>query len=233
LGGCYARRPHHVKRVGSCIRVESEEVAVAGWDASARLLGIVRYRDAGDVEGALGALVRGGIDLVEVTLDTPGALDAVERGRRAGWSIGVGTVLEPDHVNRSVDAGAAFVVSPGVVPGVVERALELGVDVVPGAFTPTEISRAQTMGGSAVKLFPASLGGPSYLRVLLGPFADVPLVPTGGIAIQEVNAYLDAGAACVGLGGALAGERPPANDTELGGITERASAAVAAIADRL
>ena len=205
---------------------------MAGWDASARLLGIVRYRDAGDVEGALGALVRGGIELVEVTLDTPGALDAVERGRRSGWSIGVGTVLEPDQVDRSVDAGAAFVVSPGVVPGVVERALELGVDVVPGAFTPTEVIRAHAMGVSAVKLFPASLGGPSYLRALLGPLADVPLVPTGGIAIQEVSAYLDAGAACVGLGGALAGERPPANDTELGAIAERAAAAVAAIADR-
>ena len=132
---------------------------MAGWDASARLLGIVRYRDAGDVEGALGALVRGGIDLVEVTLDTPGALDAVERGRRAGWSIGVGTVLEPDQVDRSVDAGAAFVVSPGVVPGVVERALELGVDVVPGAFTPTEIIRAHTMGVVRRQAVPCVPGG--------------------------------------------------------------------------
>lgn len=205
---------------------------MAGWDASARLLGIVRYRDAGDVEGALGALVRAGIGLVEVTLDTPGALDVVERGRRSGWSIGVGTVLTPDDVNKSLDAGAAFVVTPGVVPGVIERALELGVDVVPGVFTPTEVIRAHAMGVSAVKLFPASLGGPGYVRALLGPLAGVPLVPTGGIAIQEVNAYLDAGATCVGLGGALAGERPPANDAELDAITERAMAAVAAIADR-
>jgi 2-dehydro-3-deoxyphosphogluconate aldolase / (4S)-4-hydroxy-2-oxoglutarate aldolase len=205
---------------------------VAGWGASDRLLGIVRYRDAGDVDGALGALVRGGIRLVEVTLDTPGALDAVERGRRSGWSIGVGTVLEPDQVNRCIDAGAAFVVSPGIVHGVIERSLELGVDVVPGAFTPTEIIRAHTMGGSAVKLFPASPGGPSYLRALRGPFADVPLVPTGGIAIQEVSAYLAAGAASVGLGGALAGERPPGNDVELGAITERAAAAMAATSDR-
>ncbi len=205
---------------------------MAGWDASARLLGIVRYRAAGDVDGALGALVRGGIDVVEVTLDTPGSLDAVERGRRSGWTIGVGTALEPDHVDRSVDAGAAFVVSPGVVPGVVERAHELGVDIVPGAFTPTEVIRAHAMGVSAVKLFPASLGGPGYVRALLGPLAGVPLVPTGGIAIHEVNGYLDAGAACVGLGGALAGERPPANDAELDAITERAAAAVAVIADR-
>jgi 2-dehydro-3-deoxyphosphogluconate aldolase / (4S)-4-hydroxy-2-oxoglutarate aldolase len=232
LAGCYARRPHHVKRVGSCIRVESEEVAVAGWDASARLLGIVRYRGAGDVEGALGALVRGGIRLVEVTLDTPGALDAVERGRRSGWTIGVGTVLEPDQVDRSVDAGAAFVVSPGAVPGVVERAHELGVDVVPGAFTPTEVIMAHAMGVSAVKLFPASMGGPSYLRALLGPLAGATLVPTGGIAIEEVGAYLAAGAACVGLGGALVGERPPANDAELDVIADRAAAAVAAAADR-
>jgi len=85
---------------------------------------------------------------------------------------------------------------------------------------------------SAVKLFPASLGGPSYLRALLGPLAHVSLVPTGGIAIREVNAYLDAGAACARLGGALAGENPPANDTALCAITERAAAAVAAIADR-
>ena len=205
---------------------------MAGWDATARLLGIVRFRDDGDVDGALGALVRGGIGLVEVTLDTPGALDAVERGRRSGWSIGVGTVLEPDHVNRSVDAGAAFVVSPDVVPGVIERALELGVDIVPGAFTSTEVMRAHSMGVSPVKLFPASLGGPSYVRALLGPLAAVPLVPTGGIAIEEVGAYLAAGAACVGLGSALVGERPPTNDTELGAITDRAAAAVASVADR-
>ena len=205
---------------------------MAGWDASARLLGIVRYRDAGDVVGALEALVRAGIGLVEVTLDTPGALEAVERGRRSGWSIGVGTVLEPDPVNRSVDAGAAFVVSPGVEPGVIERALELGVAVVPGAFTSTEVMRAHAIGVDAVKLFPASLGGPGYLRTLLGPLAPVSLVPTGGIAIRKVSAYLNAGAACVGLGGAFAGERPPASDTELGAITVRAAAAIAAIADR-
>lgn len=205
---------------------------MAGWDGSARLLGIVRYRDAGDVDGALGALVRAGIGLVEVTLDTPGALNAVERGRRSGWRIGVGTVLEPDQVNRSVDAGAAFVVTPGIVPGVVERAQELGVDVVPGAFTPTEVIRAHAMGVSAVKLFPAALGGPSHLRSLLGPLAGVSLVPTGGIGIEEVSAYLAAGAVCVGLGAALVGERPPTSDTEIGAIAERAAAAVAAVADR-
>jgi 2-dehydro-3-deoxyphosphogluconate aldolase/(4S)-4-hydroxy-2-oxoglutarate aldolase len=105
-------------------------------------------------------------------------------------------VLEPDQVNRSVDAGAAFVASPGVVPGVIERTLESGVDVVPGAFTPTEAMRAHGMGVDAVKSFPASLGGPDNMRALLGPLAHVSLVPTGGIAIRQVSAHLDAGAAC-------------------------------------
>lgn len=89
---------------------------MAGWDTTARLLGIVRYRTAGNLDGALEALVGEGIGLVEVTLDTPGALDAVGRGNRSGWTIGVGTVLEPDQVDRSVEAGAAFVVSPGLFP---------------------------------------------------------------------------------------------------------------------
>jgi 2-dehydro-3-deoxyphosphogluconate aldolase / (4S)-4-hydroxy-2-oxoglutarate aldolase len=204
---------------------------VAGWDASARLLGIVRYRNAGNVDATLEALVRGGIGLVEVTLDTPGALDAVARGRRAGWSIGVGTVLEPDHVSRSVDAGASFLVSPGLLPDVVERALDLRVDVVPGALTPTEIIRAHAMGVAAVKLFPASVGGPSYVRALRGPLPAVPLVPTGGVRIQDVGAYLAAGAACVGLGGALVGDSPPTSATELDVIADRAATAVASIVD--
>jgi 2-dehydro-3-deoxyphosphogluconate aldolase/(4S)-4-hydroxy-2-oxoglutarate aldolase len=144
----------------------------------------------------------------------------------------VGTVLEADHVDRSVDAGATFVVSPGIVPEVIERARTLGVDVVPGVFTPTEVIRARAMGVTAVKLFPASVGGPGYVRALRGPFADVPLVPTGGIAIGDVGAYLAAGATCVGLGGALVGEEPPSDDEELDAIAERAAAAVTAAGAR-
>ncbi len=205
---------------------------MAGWDASAKVLGIVRYRSAGDVEAAVEALVRGGIGAVEVTLDTPGALDAVERGRRAGLSIGVGTVLEPDQVSRCVDAGAAFVVSPGTVAEVIERALALDIDVVPGAFTPTEIIRAHASGAAAVKVFPASLGGAAYLRALRGPLPHVPLVPTGGIGIEEVGDYLAAGAVCVGLGAALVGREPPANASEVDAIAERAAVAVASFHER-
>ena len=202
---------------------------MAGWNTSAKVLGIVRYRSAGDVEAAVEALLRGGIEAVEVTLDTPGAFDAVERGRRAGWSIGVGTVLEPDQVSRCVDAGAAFVVSPGTVIDVIERALALNIDVVPGAFTPTEILRAHSSGAAAVKVFPASLGGAEYLRALRGPLRGIPLVPTGGIGVDEVGDYLASGAVCVGLGGALVGREPPGNASEADAIAERAALAVASL----
>ena len=205
---------------------------MGGWDASAKVLGIVRYRSAGDIEAVIDALLRGGIEAVEVTLDTPGALVAVERGRRAGVSIGVGTVLEPDQVSRCVDAGAAFVVSPGTVTDVIERALALDIDVVPGALTPTEIIRAHSSGAVAVKVFPAALGGAAYLRALRGPLPDVPLVPTGGIGIEEVGDYLAAGAVCVGLGGALVGQEPPANASEADAIAERAAVAVASFPER-
>ena len=201
---------------------------MSGWDPSARLLGIVRYRAAGDLDAVIEALFDAGVPLVEVTLDTPGALDVVASRRAAGRAVGTGTVLSAEQVETSVDAGAAFVVSPGVAGPVIERARALGVDVVPGAFTPTEVLRARELGAAAVKLFPASTGGPEHVRALRGPLPDVPLVPTGGIGIEDVMAYLEAGASCVGLGGALVGAAAPTRAAELVAISARAAAAVAA-----
>jgi 2-dehydro-3-deoxyphosphogluconate aldolase / (4S)-4-hydroxy-2-oxoglutarate aldolase len=204
---------------------------VRGWDPSARLLGIVRYHAPGDLDPVIEALFDAGVPLVEVTLDTPGALDAVARWRAAGRAVGTGTVVSGEQVDASVDAGAAFVVSPGVAEDVIERARGLGVDVVLGAFTPTEVLRARELGAAAVKLFPASTGGPAHVRALRGPLADVPLVPTGGIGVEDVTVYLEAGASCVGLGGALVGAAAPTRASELDAISARAAAAVAA-ADR-
>lgn len=203
---------------------------MAGWDPSARLLAIVRYRGGGDVDPAIEAVVGAGVPLVEITLDTPGALQAVTRWREAGRIVGVGTVVSPEQVDAAVDAGASFVVSPGVLDPVIERALELGVDVVPGAFTPTEVLRARELGAVAVKLFPASTGGPGHVRALRGPLPDVPLVPTGGIGVEDVTSYLEAGASCVGLGGALVGAAAPTSAAEVEAIAARAAVAVAAAA---
>ena len=203
---------------------------MTGWDPSARLLAILRYQGGGDPDPAIDAVVVAGVPLVEITLDTPGALETVTRWREAGRVVGVGTVVSPEQVDAAVDAGASFVVSPGVLEPVIERGRELDVDVVPGAFTPSEVLRARQLGAVAVKLFPASTGGPGHVRALRGPLPDVPLVPTGGIGVEDVAAYLEAGASCVGLGGALVGATAPTSEAEVEAISARAAAVVAAAA---
>jgi 2-dehydro-3-deoxyphosphogluconate aldolase/(4S)-4-hydroxy-2-oxoglutarate aldolase len=193
------------------------------------LVGIVRFHDGGDVSGAMAALVRGGIEQVEVTIDTPGALAAVAEAAAEGRTVGVGTVVDSEQVRAAAVAGARFVVSPGLVPEVIETALTLGLEPVPGVFTPTEILAATAAGARVMKLFPASCGGPSYLRALRGPFPTIPIIPTGGVRIEDVEAYLDAGATVIALGSELVGRTAPSSDTELDWITAQAARAIAAV----
>ena len=195
------------------------------------LIGIVRFHEGGDVSGALEALVRGGIEQVEVTIDTPGALAAVADAAGDGRPVGVGTVVDSEQVRAAAAAGARFVVSPGLVPEVVETALALGLEPVPGVFTATEILAATAAGARVMKLFPASCGGPSYLRALRGPFPTIWIIPTGGVRIEEVRAYLDAGATVIALGSELVGRTAPASAAELERITALAARATAAVRD--
>lgn len=189
---------------------------------SGSLLGIVRFHAGGDVAGAVDALVRGGVDLVEVTLDTPGALDVIAN---ASGTIGAGTVVTAEQVRAAADAGAKFVISPGFVPEVVATALELGLEPVPGTFTPTEILAARAAGARVLKLFPVSVGGPPYVKMLRGPFPDVPFVVTGGVKPADVHAYFGAGATVVAIGSELVGRTAPTSDAELEEIVERVAAA--------
>lgn len=196
---------------------------------STRLLAIVRFHDGGDVLGAIDALARGGVELYEITMDTPGALDAVERTAGNGRAVGVGTVLSEEQVRAAVAAGARFVVSPGLVPAVIETAHELGVEPLPGVFTPTEIIEATAAGARVMKVFPASIGGPAYLRALRGPFPLTPLVPTGGVCLDQIRDYLEAGAAAVALGSELVGRSAPRSDHDLEWIEAQAAQAVSAM----
>ena len=195
------------------------------------LIGIVRFHEGGDVAGAMAALVRGGIEQVEVTIDTPGALDAVANAAGEGRMVGVGTVVDSEQVRAAAAAGARFVVSPGFVPEVIETAFELGLEPVPGIFTATELLTASATGARVMKLFPASCGGPPYLRALRGPFPDVALIPTGGVRIDEVHAYLEAGATVIALGSELVGRVAPRSDTDLEWIAAQAARATAAVRD--
>jgi 2-dehydro-3-deoxyphosphogluconate aldolase/(4S)-4-hydroxy-2-oxoglutarate aldolase len=195
---------------------------------STPLVAIVRFPEGGPVLDAVDALVRGGIELVEITIDTPGALEAVEQAASDGKTVGVGTILTADQVRAAALAGARFVVSPGLIPDVIDAAHELGLEPMPGVFTATEIIAATEAGAGVMKLFPASYGGPSYLRALRGPFPASALVPTGGVRLDEVSAYLEAGAFAVGLGSELVGRSAPRSDTELEWIAAQAARAVAA-----
>jgi 2-dehydro-3-deoxyphosphogluconate aldolase / (4S)-4-hydroxy-2-oxoglutarate aldolase len=195
---------------------------------SSPLVGIVRFHEGGDVSGAVDALIRGGVELVEVTIDTPGALAAVERAAGDGHTVGVGTVVSAEQVEACAAAGARFVVSPGLIPEVIDAAQGLGLEPLPGVFTATEVLAASAAGARMMKLFPASCGGPSYLRALRGPFPAIPLVPTGGVRIEEIPAYFDAGATVVALGSELVGRSAPQGDADLEWIAAQAARAVAA-----
>ncbi|HYN35370.1 MAG TPA: 2-dehydro-3-deoxyphosphogluconate aldolase [Actinomycetota bacterium] len=156
------------------------------------------------VEGAAAA-IRGGFEAVEVTMNTPGATEAlVEIAARGDAIVGAGTITAPEQVKEAYDAGAEFVVTPVVVPAVVDAAHELSVPVAMGASTPTEIFTARQAGADWVKVFPGeSLGGPDYIADVLGPLDGTPILVTGGLTAENYLGYLDAGAELVGFASAV------------------------------
>lgn len=152
------------------------------------------------------ALVRGGIRLMEVTMNTEGALSIVSRWRESfeGQSyIGAGTVLDLEMAKEAVAAGAQFLISPNLDEAVVAYGLERGVDVFPGAMTPTEIVRAWKAGARAVKLFPMASLGIGYLKEIRAPLESIPIIATGGVRLDNIEEYVRAGAAGFGLGSSL------------------------------
>ncbi|MQA86344.1 MAG: bifunctional 4-hydroxy-2-oxoglutarate aldolase/2-dehydro-3-deoxy-phosphogluconate aldolase [Streptosporangiales bacterium] len=196
--------------------------------AERRVVAILRARDADRFAAVSDVLLEAGVPVVEFTMTSRGAVDALRdyAARRAGEVVlGAGTVLTPEQARESVDAGATYLVTPAVCPDVVAEGQRLGVPVLPGALTPTEILGAARAGAAAVKVFPASLGGPPYIKAVRAPLPDIPLVPTGGVGIADVRSYLEAGALAVGLGGPLVGDSCDGGD--LGTLADRARAVVA------
>lgn len=143
---------------------------------------------------------------MEVTMNTVGALHMIQdwRTRYDGTAyVGAGTVLDVDMAKEAIAAGAQFLISPNTDLSVIEYAVEQGIDVWPGAMTPTEIVAAYAAGAEMVKLFPTASLGLSYIRELQGPLNHIPLLATGGVTLDNLSDYLRAGAAAVGLGSAL------------------------------
>ena len=193
---------------------------------SGRVVAIGRNLDAERALRIGEVLAATGVPAFEVTLQGDGAYDAI-RALRAGLGdrllIGAGTVLDVEGAAAAVDAGATFLVMPVTDVGVVGWGAERGVPVFPGALSPTEVLTAWRAGASAIKLFPASVGGAALLRELRGPFPDIPLMPTGGVTADNARSLIEAGAVAVGVGSWLAGA--PDETT----LRERATALMAAV----
>jgi 2-dehydro-3-deoxyphosphogluconate aldolase/(4S)-4-hydroxy-2-oxoglutarate aldolase len=138
------------------------------------------------------ALVGGGLPALEVTLRTPAALDAIRAmASIEGGVVGAGTVLDPAQARAAVEAGAKFLVSPGATPALLDAALDLGVPLLPGVATASEAMMAREKGYRVLKFFPAGpAGGPSYLKALASPLADVLFCPTGGVTLENAQEYL-------------------------------------------
>lgn len=181
-----------------------------------RVMAIVRTRHTAVIPDLVRTLVEGGLTMVEIALASPDTLDGVRATRRLGITeliLGVGTVLTAEEGRSALQAGASFLVSPAVIPEVITDATSRGIAIFPGAYTPTEILSAANAGAVAVKVFPASVGGPQYIAALEGPFPDIPLLPTGGVQLSDVRAYLEAGATAVAIGSPLVQDADITGDT--------------------
>ena len=170
------------------------------------VIAVARLPAAAGLRAAARALAAGGVGAVEITLTTPGAIEAIGElasDRDLACVVGAGTVLDESAACEVIDAGARFVVSPTLTPAVIRVCRDRDIPCLPGAFTPTEIVEAWRAGAPLVKLFPAAAVGPGYLRDLLAPLPFLRLVPSGGVSLENVGDWIRAGAAAVSVGSAL------------------------------
>lgn len=168
---------------------------------------VVRAASAREARMAADAVCEGGIPIVEITMTVPGAVEVIRELAKDSSSsvlVGAGTVLNAEAARRCLEAGAQFLVSPGLNLQTVELAKREGKLMIAGALTPTEIMMAWEAGSDFVKVFPCgSMGGAKYIKALRGPLPQVPLVPTGGVNLNTAAEFIEAGAVALGVGGEL------------------------------
>lgn len=195
------------------------------------IVAVIRSTSGEQLVEVARALYEGGVDVLEVTFTVPRALEiisAVQKSLGNKILLGAGTVLDPETARAAFLAGAEFLVSPTVNLDVIRMGNRYDKLVMPGAFTPTEILTAWEAGAQVIKVFPADIGGPAYLKTLHGPLPQVRLLPTGGVNLNTIGDFLKAGACAVGLGGALIEPKAVASG-DMARITSLAQQYVAAV----
>src|SRR5579871_4834206 len=170
------------------------------------IVAVVRSQDSQQLVEVVRALADGGVNVVEITMSVPNALDVLKQIRQALGDrvlLGAGTVLDPETARAVLLAGAEYIVSPTVNLDVIRLCQRYDRLVMPGAFTPTEILVAWEAGADIVKVFPADVVGAAFFKALRGPLPQIRLMPTGGVDLTTAAAFLQAGACCLGVGGQL------------------------------
>ena len=195
------------------------------------IVAVVRAESGEQLGRVVRALAEGGVTAAEITFTVPDAVEVIRQVRKdLGDSIvlGAGTVLDPETARAALLAGAEYIVAPTVNLEVIRMCRRYDKVVMPGALTPTEVVSAWEAGADVVKIFPADLGGPNYLKALRAPLPQIKMMPTGGVDLNTAEAFLKAGACCLGIGGSLVDAKLVAAG-EFAAITELAAKYVAIV----
>lgn len=172
-----------------------------------KIVAILRHVPTTKMNHTVQALHEGGINILEVTMNSEGALDSIHQLRNSfaqeNIVVGAGTVLNLQMAKEAIAAGAQFLLSPNLDLNVIDYAVEKGIDVWPGVMTPTEMVNAWSAGATAIKLFPAGFLGPGFIKDIKAPLEHIPIIATGGINLENQHTYFNAGVTAVGLGSQL------------------------------
>lgn len=181
-----------------------------------KLVAILRGIKESKLEPLVKALKAGGVEILEITLNTPNALKMInllrDKYKDGDLYVGAGTVLNVESASEAVATGAQFIVTPSLNVDVIKYCNEKDIPVFPGALTPTEVVTAYEAGADAVKVFPATAFGPSYIKAIKGPLNHIPLMPTGGVSLDNIQEFIKVGSTCFGIGSELTNKEAIENE---------------------
>lgn len=190
-----------------------------------KLIAVIRGAKSENVIPIAEALLKGGVNIFEVTSDTPNVFPLIEEMTSTFQKeaiVGVGTVLDAETARMAILSGAQFIFSPTLDLETIRMTKRYGVVSIPGAMTPTEILTAYEHGADMIKVFPSHALGPSYIKDVHGPLPHIPLIPTGGINLENIDDYFQNGAVAAGLGGSLVDTKQPIHKENLNKLTKKA-----------
>jgi 2-dehydro-3-deoxyphosphogluconate aldolase/(4S)-4-hydroxy-2-oxoglutarate aldolase len=171
-----------------------------------KIVAVIRMEDANKLLNVVDAIYKGGVDIIEITMTVPGAINLIEKtAEKFGESvlIGVGSVLKKETAQDAINAGAKFVVSPIFKEEIIDLVHKNNLPAFPGCFTPTEIYKAYERGAEIIKVFPADILGMQFIKAVKAPIPEINLMPTGGVTLSNIKDWIQAGACAVGIGTAL------------------------------